>query len=145
MSNGTSATAAQLGTIGLGTDNHPKGLSPKLDSVGTDPDERFYMLATYCFDLSRKLKYISLALEPFWDSTKPEDARRIKHENEVINPPDEPELPWKERAQRAEDVMKKLWSELEFTYHHSERLAERASNVELPPDAFKPRASLMRV
>ena len=34
-------TAAQLGNIALGTDNHPKGASPKLESVGEDVNERF--------------------------------------------------------------------------------------------------------
>ena len=50
----------KLGNVALATNNHPRGKTPKLESVGHDPDERFFMLATFCFDLSRKLKYISL-------------------------------------------------------------------------------------
>ncbi len=144
MSNGRSADAA-LGAIALGTDNHPKGLSPKIDSVGMDPDERFYMLATYCFDLSRKLKYISLALKDFMDSAEPHLAARIKHENDIINPPDNANLPWKDRARRAEDLMKKLFSEIQGTHRHSEILNKRASKGKLPNDAFKPRAGLVGV
>jgi hypothetical protein len=60
-------TAAQLGNMALATDNHPKGATPKLASVGQDVDERFFMLATFCFDLSRKLKYICLALREHWE------------------------------------------------------------------------------
>jgi hypothetical protein len=142
MSNGTNAA---LGAIALGTDNHPKGLSPKLDSVGTDPDERFYMLATYCFDLSRKLKYISLALKDFMKEAEPNLAARIKHENEIINPKDNPNLPWKDRARRAEDLMKKLFNELQAEHHHGEILDKCAEKGKLPKDHFKPRAGLVSV
>lgn len=111
MANGTSATAAQLGAIALGTDNHPKGLTPKLESVGENADERFYMLATFCFDLSRKLKYICLALEPFWNQADPVLAQRIRDDNNRINP-GPGNLSWKDMAHEAEAVMKTLWSEI---------------------------------
>src|SRR6266496_1426737 len=96
----TISAEAALGAIALATNNHPKGASSKLDSVGTDPDERFYMLATFCFDLSRKLKYISLALEHHWDEADPELAKRILDDNDFINPEDPKDLtkrlPWKD-------------------------------------------------
>src|SRR5919197_1818987 len=130
---------AALGAIALGTDNQPKGLSPKLESVGTDPDERFYMLATYCFDLSRKLKYISIALADYMDKADHNLAARIRHENDVINPPDNPNLPWKERARHAEDLMKKLFSEIQVKHGHGTKLNERADKGKLPDDHFKPR------
>ena len=56
MSPSPTATPAMLGKIALSSDGHPRGLTPKLESVGSNADERFYMLATFCFDLSRKLK-----------------------------------------------------------------------------------------
>ena len=145
MSNGRSADAALLGAIALGTNNHPKGASSKLDSVGTDPDERFYMLATFCFDLSRKLKYISLALKDFMKSADPDLAARIQHENDIINPADDPNLPWRDRARRAEDLMKKLFNEIQGVHRHGEILKERARTGKLPGDAFKARASLVSV
>ncbi len=40
----TTSISQQLAMIASGTDGHTRGLTPKLDSVGTDPDERFYML-----------------------------------------------------------------------------------------------------
>ncbi len=49
------ALNTKLGNVALATNNHPRGKTPKLESVGHDPDERFFMLATFCFDLSRKL------------------------------------------------------------------------------------------
>ena len=149
MSNGGSADAALLGAIAMATNNHPKGASSKLDSVGTDPDERFYMLATFCFDLSRKLKYISLALEQHWDEADPELAKRIFHDNEFINPedPEDPNrrLPWKDMAHRAEDVMKKLWSDLHYEHRHSERLKQRAGKAKKPREPLKARGSYIRV
>jgi hypothetical protein len=107
----SSLTTAQLGNIALGTDNHPKGFTPKLESVGQDVDERFYMLATFCFDLSRKLKYICLALREHWQDADPEFAKRILQDNELINP-GPGNLSWEEMAKRAEDVMKGLWQEI---------------------------------
>ena len=101
----------KLGMIALSTDGHPRGLTPKLDSVGTDPEERFYMLATFCFDLSRKLKYISLALRDYFGQEDPEFAEKILRDEKFINPkPDI--LPWEAMAIRAEQVMKRLHQEL---------------------------------
>jgi hypothetical protein len=149
MSNGGSADAAQLGAIALATNNHPKGASSKLDSVGTDPDERFYMLATFCFDLSRKLKYISLALKPYWDKADPELAKRILDDNEFINPEDPEDLsrrlPWKDMAHRSEDVMKKLWSELHDGHKHHETLKKCASRAKGKGNPLKARGSYIKV
>jgi len=107
-----SITSAQLGNMALGTDNHPKGATPKLASVGQDVDQRFFMLATFCFDLSRKLKYICLTLKEHWGDADPEFAKRVLQDNELINP-GPGSLSWEEMAQRAEDVMKGLWQEIQ--------------------------------
>jgi hypothetical protein len=105
------STAAELGNMALGTDNHPKGATPKLASVGQDVDERFFMLATFCFDLSRKLKYICLALKEHWGDADPEFAKRVLQDNEHINP-GPGALSWEEMAIRSEEVMKGLWQEI---------------------------------
>ena len=52
------------------------------------PDERFYMLATFCFDLSRKLKYITLALQEYYRrhaaGVRQDDSRsRSLHQSEA--------------------------------------------------------------
>ena len=117
----------KLGMIALSTDGHPRGLTPKLDSAGTDPDERFYMLATFCFDLSRKLKYITLALQEFYREAPPEFAKMIRDHERYINPkPDT--IPWEEMARRAEQVMKELFAEVQDTGYADalNELAERA-------------------
>lgn len=127
MTNGRTASSAQLGAIALGTDNHPRGLTPKLESVGNDPNERFFMLATFCFDLSRKLKYISLALQDFYPDASPEFAKKIRDHERYINPkPDQ--IPWEEMARRAEQVMKELYAEVRSAGYHEalDDLADRA-------------------
>jgi hypothetical protein len=111
MSNGGQSINRTLGVIGLGSNNHPRGQTPKLDSVGDDPDERFYMLATFCFDLSRKLKYISLALKEFYAQAPPDWAKKIRDDEQYINPKPN-EIPWAEMARRAEQVMKRLHAEV---------------------------------
>jgi hypothetical protein len=128
MSPTSSATPATLGKIALGTDGHPRGLTPKLESVGADADERFYMLATFCFDLSRKLKYITLALQEFYRDAPPEFARMIRDHERYINPkPDM--IPWEEMARRAEQVMKELYAQVQET-GYAEALDELADRAE---------------
>jgi hypothetical protein len=118
----------KLGKIALGSDGHPRGLTPKLDSVGTDPDERFFMLATFCFDLSRKLKYITLALQEHYKDAPPEFAKMIRDQERYINPkPDT--IPWEEMARRAEQVMKELFAQVQDS-GYAEALNELADRAE---------------
>jgi hypothetical protein len=115
----------QLGMLALIPDGHPRGLTPKLESVGTNPDERFYMLATFCFDLSRKFKYITLALQEYYRECPPEFAKMILDHERYINPkPDT--IPWEEMARRAEQVMKELYAAVQDT-GYAEALEERAN------------------
>lgn len=113
------------GNISLALDRHVRKRSPKLASVGDDPDERFFMLAAYCFDLSRKLKYISLALKDFFPAADAKFARMILEDNEYIDPGD---IPWEQSARRAEEVMLRLYDELEAAGYQTEleRLAREA-------------------
>jgi hypothetical protein len=128
MSNGGQSINRTLGVIGLGSNNHPRGQTPKLDSVGDDPDERFYMLATFCFDLSRKLKYITLALQEFYRDAPPEFAKMIRDHERYINPkPDT--IPWEEMARRAEQVMKELFAQVQET-GYADALNELADRAE---------------
>jgi len=125
----TTASAQQLGMMALGTDDHSRGLTPKLASVGDDPDQRFYMLATFCFDLSRKMKYICLALQDFYSECPPEFAKKIRDHERYLNPrPEENFITWQEMANRAEEVMKELWSEVQSKDYKVwlDRLADQA-------------------
>jgi hypothetical protein len=123
------ASAAELGMIALGTDDNHRGLTPKLGSVGSDPDERFFMLAAFCFDLSRKMKYISLALQEYYGDAPPEFARKIRDHERYINPrPEENFISWQLMAERSEEVMKDLWREVQAAGYKTQldRLADMA-------------------
>ena len=101
----------RLASVALATNNHPRGRTPKLESVGDDPDERFFMLATFCFDLSRKLKYISYALREYYPFAEEAFKQKVLDDERYINPKPTP-IQWKTMAIRAEEVMKRLHSEL---------------------------------
>jgi hypothetical protein len=120
-----SFTTKDAGNLSLIPDRHIRKRNPKLASVGTDPDERFFMLAAYCFDLSRKLKYISLALKDFFPDADPKLARMILEDNEYIDPGN---ISWEMSARRAEEVMQRLYDELEAAGYQREleRLAKEA-------------------
>lgn len=106
-----------LRIIAYATNNHPRGQTPKLASVDGDPDERFFMLATFCFDLSRKLKYISHALREYYPGKEteqppgPEYTQTIQDDECYINPKPTT-ITWREMAFRAEAVMIRLHGEL---------------------------------
>jgi hypothetical protein len=101
----------RLANVALGTNNHPRGQTPKLESVGSDPNERFFMLATFCFDLSRKLKYISYALREYYPFADEEFKEKILADERYINPKPTA-ISWKTMAERAEEVMIRLHGEL---------------------------------
>ncbi|MGH7702712.1 MAG: hypothetical protein ACREMO_06435 [Gemmatimonadales bacterium] len=104
----TEATA--LGSIALLADKPVKLNSPKLQSTvpGTDNDP-VYLALTYCFDLMRRMEYIFKATESFALQGDPELARAIEVDNETLNAAD---LTWKQRAERAQGIMIRLYEEV---------------------------------
>jgi hypothetical protein len=125
VSGGRQFTSRDAGTIALSMDRHVRKKRSKLESVGKDPDERFFMLATFCFDLSRKLKYISLALKDFFPEADPALAKMVLQDNQYIDPGD---ISWEESARRAEEIMLRLYDMLEEAGYQTEleRVAGRA-------------------
>jgi hypothetical protein len=121
--------ATEAGNVALSSNQHPRGQS---DHFPTDPDERFFMLATFCFDLSRKLKYISLALSQYYKDADPRFAARIVRDEQRINPKPDP-IPWSDMAVEAERVMKELHAEVttEGYFHYLNQLAIEGNK--LPP------------
>ena len=86
----------------------PKKDSDKLAKLNVGEPEFQFMLATYCFNLSRRLQYLAKAAAPFAANMPPELAREILADNEQIN---EEGISWKERAHRAEKIMLRLQRE----------------------------------
>jgi hypothetical protein len=91
----------------------PKRRTEKLGSVEVGTHESFYLLATYCFDLSRKLLYLSKVARPFAEHIPPELAHEILEDNDAINAKG---LTWEERAKVAEKIMLRLYDELADQY-----------------------------
>ena len=66
------------------------------------------MLATYCFDLMRKLNYLIKVARPFAEHIPADLAAEILKHNEAINASD---LSWEQRAKKAQDIMLGLYAE----------------------------------
>ena len=84
-------------------------------------DEAFYLLATYCFDLSRKLEYLTKVARPFAEHMPPELAHEMIEDNDAIAAGQT----WKERAIVAERIMLRLYAE---TGDEHDRLLLEAAN-----------------
>jgi hypothetical protein len=108
MSYDNATTDAVLGTLSAGTQPPPRGRTGKLDSVEVGSPESFYLLATFCFDLSRKFEYLSKVARPFADQIPPELASEILDDSQAISAA----LTWKDRATIAESIMLRLHDEL---------------------------------
>jgi hypothetical protein len=68
-----------------------------------------WMLATYCFDLARKLEYICKATLDYAPQADRQLARQVFTDNEAIN---ENGLSWEARARRAEQILRNLYEEI---------------------------------
>lgn len=115
---------AVLGTLSAGTQPPPTRRTGKLASVEVGSPESFYLLATYCFDLSRKLEYLSKVARPFASQIPPELAHEILEDTDAINAKG---LTWQERAEAAEKIMLRLHHEL--ADDHERALKESADRV----------------
>jgi hypothetical protein len=97
-----------------------KGRTPKLASVKVGSADSVYMLATFCFDLYRRLQYVAKVARPLAEHLPPEIAREMLADNEVIDGGPG----WRERAEAAEAIMLRLHEELSDDW---ERELERAA------------------
>ena len=87
----------------------PHGLTKKLQSVEIGSPDSVYMVAAFCFDLVRRMQYMYRLAQPFAELIPPETAREILADHETINGAG---LTWRERAERAEEIMLRLHGEL---------------------------------
>ena len=90
----------------------PRRRVPSADAGGPvrpGTDEGFYMLATYCFDLQRKMEYLYKVTRAFALQGDPALARQLLEDERQINGG---KLSWKERALRAEARMLELQEEI---------------------------------
>jgi hypothetical protein len=77
------------------------------------------------------MKYICLALQDFYSECPPAFAKKIRDHERYLNPrPEANFISWEEMANRAEEVMKELWSEVQAAGYKTwlDRLADQAES-----------------
>lgn len=113
--NGRESLETAIRNIAITSEKTVTWDSPKLESVRIGSDEAYYMLAAFCFDLSRKVNYLFRATRDFAPEADPELAQLLIEDNEAIN---ESGLTWEERARRAEAIMRRSARELGEQHAH---------------------------
>jgi hypothetical protein len=96
-----------LGNVCVACSNTPTKRSPKLATVNWNSEEGFYLLATYCFDLARKMKYLFDATKEFGADADPAFKARAFQATNDINSTSL--TSWKQRAQLAEDLLHEMY------------------------------------
>jgi len=99
-----------LGSICLLADSIPRKTMPKL-TVEPGSKEGFYMLAAYCFNLSRKMEYVFKATREFGREADSALAREIKTTGDAIY--GSPHTSWQEIAEKEEGALLRLFKEIE--------------------------------
>lgn len=128
------------GTEGaLGAVMRPGGSHAASPSAPATPgsEEAFYLLATFCFDLQRKMEYLFKTTRAFGEQGDAELARDLLADQLYIN---EPGLTWKQRAFRAEARMLELRREIGDDHRDLLKRVARGEGTEDEPRAEEPRA-----
>jgi hypothetical protein len=119
------AVETAIGNVAIVCEKSTSVRRPKLDSVKVGSNEAFYMLAAFCFDLSRKMNYLYRAAREFAPDADPALARQLIVDNEAINAEG---LSWEQRARAAEVILRRTVEEL--TDEHDRVLARVAAQLE---------------
>jgi hypothetical protein len=113
MNGDTTRIKKALGNLALMADQSVKQQSPKLSLPQIKGlDEATAMLATYAFDLARRMEYLYLATAEFGPEGSPKLARRLKKERAHLNEGTVKSISWQKRAQRAQKLLLKLHAEV---------------------------------
>jgi hypothetical protein len=120
MSHGNPEQQA-LADIAIISERVTKGVTPKLSTVRPGSADFDFMLATFCFDLARRLNYAFKATRGFAAYADPALASEVLKDNEAIN---REGLTWEQRARAAEEIMLRTTGEIEA--EHDRLLREAA-------------------
>ncbi len=102
-----------LGAIAIIADDIPKMDSNKLKGIKPGSDEAFYLLAAYCFNVSRKLEYFFLAAKEFGLDADRAVVQRLKRDkDELARAGSE----WRAIAEKEEELMRGLYGEIKNDY-----------------------------
>jgi hypothetical protein len=96
--------------------------------VRPNTEEGFYLLATFCFDLERKMEYLYRATRAFALQGNPAIARELLADQESFNVEG---LTWKERAKRSEARLREL--QRKFGPEHERLLRQVAGGGDTAP------------
>jgi len=119
--NGRPSVETAIGNIAILAEKSTTRKKAKLKSVEIGSAEAYYMLAAFCFDLSRKMNYLFQATRDFAPEADSELAQLLIKDNNAIN---KDGLTWEERARTAEAIM--LRSVGELGEQHEQALQEVA-------------------
>jgi hypothetical protein len=103
------AVYTALGNMAIICEKSTSTRRAKLGSVKIGSDESYYMLAAFCFDLSRKMNYLYRAAREFASEADPTLAQQVIADNDAINAQG---LSWEQRARAAEAIMLRTVEEL---------------------------------
>jgi hypothetical protein len=120
MSNGSVSVETAIGNVAIISERSVTRQTQKLDSVSIGSPESYYMLAAFCFDLSRKVNYLFQATRDFASQADPALARLMMDDNNAIN---EDGLTWEQRARIAEQIMLRSVAELGNQHEQALRAA----------------------
>jgi hypothetical protein len=102
-----------LGAMAVVVDRIPTMTKNKLLGIKPGSDEAFYLLAAYCFNLSRKLEYFFLAAREFGLDADRTVVQRLKRDrDELARAGSE----WREIAEKEEELMRRLYGEINNDY-----------------------------
>lgn len=102
-----------LGAMAIIVDQIPKMSSNKLKGIKPGTEEAFYLLAAYCFNLSRKLEYFFLAAREFGIDADRAVVQRLKRDrDELARAGSE----WRAIAEKEEELMRRLYDEIKDDY-----------------------------
>jgi hypothetical protein len=102
-----------LGAMAIIVDQIPKMTSNKLKGIKPGSDESFYLLAAYCFNLSRKLEYFFLAAREYGLDADRAVVQRLKRDrDELARAGSE----WRAIAEKEEELMRRLYDEIKDDY-----------------------------
>ena len=101
-----------LGAMALIVDQIPKMSSPKLEGIKPGSEESFYLLAAYCFNLSRKLEYFFLAAREFGLEADHSVIQRLQRDRTELSKVSG----WQAIAEKEEELMRRLFNEISGDY-----------------------------
>lgn len=102
-----------LGSMSVVVDQIPKMSSNKLKGIKPGTDEAFYLLAAYCFNLSRKLEYFFLAAREFGAEADPAVVQRLKRDRDALA---RAGSDWRAIAETEEELMRRLYDDIKDDY-----------------------------